>query len=85
MVIRSSVLQRSRRSSSCHDLRRWLADIGEQLEERPGGDSAPDLAVHVIEEVVQMVWGKLPVDYRVPPSLDFTAFTVFSTNYLQQF
>ncbi len=35
----------------------------------------------VIEEVVQMVWGKLPVDYRVPPSLDFTAFTVFSTNY----
>lgn len=35
----------------------------------------------VIEEVVQMVWGKLPVDYRVPPALDFTAFTVFSTNY----
>jgi branched-chain amino acid transport system permease protein len=35
----------------------------------------------VIEEVVQMVWGKLPLDYRVPPSLDFTAFTVFSTNY----
>lgn len=35
----------------------------------------------VIEEVVQMVWGKLPVDYRVPTSLDFTAFTVFSTNY----
>ena len=28
----------------------------------------------VIEEVVQMIWGKLPVDYRVPPSLDFTAF-----------
>jgi branched-chain amino acid transport system permease protein len=35
----------------------------------------------VIQELVQMVWGKLPVDYRVPPSLDFTAFTVFSTNY----
>ena len=35
----------------------------------------------VIEEVVQMIWGKSPVDYRVPPSLDFTAFTVFSTNY----
>lgn len=35
----------------------------------------------VIQEVVEMVWGKLPVDYRVPPSLDFPAFTVFSTNY----
>ncbi len=35
----------------------------------------------VIEEVVQMIWGKLPVDYRVPPSLDFSAFTIFSTNY----
>src|SRR5258708_15105289 len=35
----------------------------------------------VIEEIVQMVWGKAPVDYRVPPLLDFTAFTVFSTNY----
>jgi branched-chain amino acid transport system permease protein len=35
----------------------------------------------VIEEVVQMVWGKTPVDYRVPALLDFPAFTVFSTNY----
>ena len=35
----------------------------------------------VIQELVEMVWGKLPVDYRVPPSLDFPAFTVFSTNY----
>jgi branched-chain amino acid transport system permease protein len=35
----------------------------------------------VIEELVQMVWGKLPVDYRVPPSLDFPAFTIFSTEY----
>ena len=35
----------------------------------------------VIEEIVQMVWGKAPVDYRVPALLDFTAFTVFSTNY----
>ena len=25
----------------------------------------------VIEELVQMVWGKLPVDYRVPPSARF--------------
>ena len=35
----------------------------------------------VIQEMVEMVWGKLPVDYRVPPSLDFPAFTAFSTNY----
>ena len=35
----------------------------------------------VIEELVQMIWGKLPVDYRVPPSLDFVAFRVFDTNY----
>ena len=35
----------------------------------------------VIEEVVQMIWGKAPVDYRVPSLLDFTAFTVLSTNY----
>ena len=35
----------------------------------------------VIEEVVQMIWGTAPADYRMPPSLDFTAFTIFSTNY----
>src|ERR1700709_998194 len=35
----------------------------------------------VIEEVVQIIWGKSPVDFRVPPSLDFSAFTIFSTNY----
>jgi branched-chain amino acid transport system permease protein len=35
----------------------------------------------VIEELVAMVWGRLPKDFRVPPSLDFTAFTVLSTNY----
>lgn len=35
----------------------------------------------IIEELVQMVWGKLPVDYRVPALLDFPAFTVFSTQY----
>lgn len=29
----------------------------------------------VIEEVVQMVWGKVPVPYDVPDSLDFAAFT----------
>ena len=35
----------------------------------------------VVEEVVQMVWGKLPVDYRVPPQLEFVAFTVLGTTY----
>jgi branched-chain amino acid transport system permease protein len=36
---------------------------------------------YVIEEIVQIVWGKLPVDYRVPRVLDFPAFTIFATNY----
>lgn len=35
----------------------------------------------IIKEVVEMIWGKLPADYRVPPSLDFPAFTLFSSNY----
>lgn len=35
----------------------------------------------VIEEVVQMIWGKSPVDFRVPAALDFPAFTIFATNY----
>jgi branched-chain amino acid transport system permease protein len=36
---------------------------------------------YVIQQAVEMVWGKLPVDYEVPPSLDFPAFTVFGTEY----
>jgi branched-chain amino acid transport system permease protein len=35
----------------------------------------------VIQEMVQMIWGKAPVDYRGPSALDFTAFRIFSTNY----
>jgi len=35
----------------------------------------------VIEQVVEIIWGKSPVDYRVPRLLDFPAFTIFSTNY----
>ena len=35
----------------------------------------------VIEEVVHIAWGRSPVDFRVPASLDFPAFTVFATNY----
>ena len=34
-----------------------------------------------IEEIVQIIWGKSPVDFRVPASLDFPAFRLFSTNY----
>lgn len=34
-----------------------------------------------IEEIVSMIWGKGPMDFRVPALLDFPAFTVFSTNY----
>ena len=35
----------------------------------------------VIEEVVHLVWGKTPVPYRVPPSLDGPLFTLFSTSF----
>jgi branched-chain amino acid transport system permease protein len=35
----------------------------------------------MIEEIVQMVWGKVPVDYRIPPLLNFSAFTLFDTTY----
>ena len=35
----------------------------------------------MIEELVQMVWGKIPVDYRVPELLNFSAFTLFTTTY----
>ena len=35
----------------------------------------------IIEELVQMIWGKVPVDYRVPELLNFSAFTLFSTTY----
>jgi branched-chain amino acid transport system permease protein len=36
---------------------------------------------YIIEELVQMVWGKVPVDYRVPAELNFPAFTLWATNY----
>lgn len=35
----------------------------------------------VIQELVEMFWGKLPADYRVPPTLDFVAFRVLDTTY----
>lgn len=36
---------------------------------------------YVIEEIVHLIWGRAPVDYRVPASLDFTLFTLFTTQY----
>jgi branched-chain amino acid transport system permease protein len=35
----------------------------------------------VIEEAVQMIWGRSPMDYQVPAVLDFTAFEIFGTGY----
>ncbi len=35
----------------------------------------------VIEETVQMIWGRSPQDFKVPAFLDFTAFEVFGTGY----
>ena len=35
----------------------------------------------VIQELVEMFWGKLPADYRVPQALDFVAFRLFDTTY----
>jgi branched-chain amino acid transport system permease protein len=35
----------------------------------------------VIEEAVAMIWGRSPLDFRVPPELDFSAFRIFATNY----
>lgn len=36
---------------------------------------------YVIEEIVHLIWGRAPVDYRVPAELDFTLFTLFTTQY----
>ncbi|WP_172330035.1 branched-chain amino acid ABC transporter permease [Mangrovicoccus sp. HB161399] len=35
----------------------------------------------VIEEAVQMIWGRSPQAYPVPAALDFTAFEIFGTGY----
>lgn len=34
----------------------------------------------IIEEAVNLVWGRNPVNYRVPQSLDFALFSMFGTN-----
>ena len=35
----------------------------------------------VIAELVQLVWGRSPVPYGVPPELDFALFSLFATTY----
>lgn len=35
----------------------------------------------IIEELVQMIWGRVPVDYRVPAALSSNAFTLFNASY----
>lgn len=37
---------------------------------------------YIIEEIVHLIWGRAPVEYRIPEVLDFSAFSVFSTQYL---
>lgn len=37
--------------------------------------------VYIIEEAVHLVWGRMPVEYRIPPALDFSLFTLFGTNF----
>jgi branched-chain amino acid transport system permease protein len=36
---------------------------------------------YILAELVRLVWGRAPVDYRVPASLDGPLFTLFTTNF----
>jgi len=35
----------------------------------------------IIDKAVQMIWGLLPVPYRVPPILDHTLFSIYGTHF----
>jgi branched-chain amino acid transport system permease protein len=37
--------------------------------------------VFIIQRVVQMIWGMLPMAYRVPPLLDFPLFNLYGANF----
>ena len=37
--------------------------------------------VFIIQRLVQMTWGMLPMPYRVPASLDFPLFTLYGVNF----
>jgi branched-chain amino acid transport system permease protein len=36
---------------------------------------------YLVVELVQLVWGRSPVPYRIPPALDGTLFTLYSTTF----
>jgi branched-chain amino acid transport system permease protein len=36
----------------------------------------------IIDKAVQMIWGLLPVPYRVPAALDHSLFSIYGTNFL---
>ena len=36
---------------------------------------------YIIEEIVQMIWGKVPVGYHIPSSMDFPLFTLMGMSY----
>ncbi len=36
---------------------------------------------YVISEFVQLIWGRAPVDYRIPPSLDGPLFTIYTSTF----
>ena len=36
---------------------------------------------YIIEEFVHLLWGRAPVEYKIPEILDFSAFSIFSTQY----
>ncbi|PPR27925.1 MAG: High-affinity branched-chain amino acid transport system permease protein LivH [Alphaproteobacteria bacterium MarineAlpha9_Bin2] len=36
---------------------------------------------YIIEEIVQMIWGKVPVGYHIPLSMDFPLFTLMGMSY----
>ena len=35
---------------------------------------------YMITEIVKIIWGRLPVDYQIPQSLDFSLFSIFGTS-----
>ena len=37
--------------------------------------------VFIIQRAVQMIWGMLPMPYRVPMALDFPLFTIYGANF----
>ncbi|MFO1319334.1 MAG: branched-chain amino acid ABC transporter permease [Burkholderiales bacterium] len=36
---------------------------------------------YIIEEFVHLIWGRAPVEYKIPEVLNFSAFSIYSTQY----